>query len=126
MITEIEAKLNEMEKAPELAAIPETVPEMTAHKAARASESSTRQMALVMKAARDREKSRPLSAPGKRLQVRAVRQMNQMKYRKRIQTSRKAVFRKPLTIDLGLAIRGLWIWQNQRTCRRSISGHCRK
>lgn len=45
MIKEIEAKLTEMEKAPELAAIPETVPEMTAHKAARASESSTRQTA---------------------------------------------------------------------------------
>ena len=45
MIKEIEAKLTEMEKAPELAAIPETVPEMTAHKAARASESSTGQTA---------------------------------------------------------------------------------
>lgn len=45
MITVIEAKLTEMEKAPELAAIPETIPEMTTEKAARASESSVRQTA---------------------------------------------------------------------------------
>ena len=37
LITGIEAKLAEMEKAPELAAIPETVPEMTADKAGRSS-----------------------------------------------------------------------------------------
>ena len=37
MITEIEAKLTEMEKAPELAAVPETAPEMTPDKAAKTS-----------------------------------------------------------------------------------------
>ena len=43
MITEIEAKLNEMEKAPELAAVPETAPEMTPDKAAKTSGKDSRQ-----------------------------------------------------------------------------------
>lgn len=43
MITEIEAKLNEMEKAPELAVIPETAPEMTPDKAAKTSGKDARQ-----------------------------------------------------------------------------------
>ena len=43
MITVIEAKLNEMEKAPELAVIPETAPEMTPDKAAKTSGKDARQ-----------------------------------------------------------------------------------
>ena len=43
MITEIEAKLNEMEKASELAAVPETAPEMTPDKAAKTSGKDARQ-----------------------------------------------------------------------------------
>ena len=45
MITEIEAKLNEMEKAPELAAVPETAPEMAPDKAVKTSGKDARQMA---------------------------------------------------------------------------------
>ena len=45
MITEIEAKLTEMEKAPELAAVPETAPEMTPDKAVKTSGKDARQMA---------------------------------------------------------------------------------
>lgn len=45
MITEIEAKLNEMEKAPELAAVPETAPEMAPDKAVKTSGKDARQTA---------------------------------------------------------------------------------
>ena len=45
MITEIEAKLNEMEKAPERAAVPERAPEMAPDKAVKTSGKDARQMA---------------------------------------------------------------------------------
>lgn len=45
MITEIEAKLNEMEKVPELAAVPETAPEMAPDKAVKTSGKDARQTA---------------------------------------------------------------------------------
>ena len=82
MITEIEAKLNEMEKAPELAAVPETAPEMTPDKAAKTSGKDSRQTAgredekasilkeLTAKKAEPKDPGRSRKKPARREQSR--------------------------------------------------------